>query len=157
MPTITFRQEMTMWDKGHIFTLYDDGTMLDDITLQTNYPTWRLKCLIEGVNNTNAWKIAKETYAKESNDQGITHGKTSNVNYSQRKKKTNSTKHSSPGWCANQELDLRISGVPLPEYNSIGRTSTSRHAHKRSEMSNQSRRTGTIIDGLRKHVDYKGE
>ena len=160
---------MTIWDKGQIATMFDAGSSLSEIAEATNYTITRLRWMIEGIRNTNAWLDLKDVYKENPNGRTIesTHSGSSGSRRSgringtsdgtQKEKKANTSKHSSSGWCADPQLDIRINSGSLSQRKSIRRTSSGGHAYKRDQVSDQSRRTGTIVDSLRQHKDYRGE
>ena len=159
---------MTFMDKGQVFMLHDEGKTLDEISKETNYSPTRLLCLIDGIKGTNAWTEAKDAYTearyyelddkrprttKSTQRVADYHGEVRGKVYDK------STTHRGIGSDRDQSVTYRRAKKQVSRVN----TRPYRPKHEPRDWGvpsgGQSGRPNvdSIIDGMRKSKDYKGE
>lgn len=133
-------------NKGEIFYLHEQSKNLTEIADITEYPEDWIGNVIEGIKGTDFWDEAIKLYKEYKSDR-------------EEQRKHNSTSRDNDGRKADKVLRVQhtkstLSGAGVSKSRTVSRT-------KRPDMRPSKTRNhpvrGSIVDELRKSVDYKGE
>ena len=155
---------MTFFDKGQIFKLYDKGLSLEEISEITNYNANRLRWTIEAIRGTQVWTEAIAVY-EEASEYGFDDKRPRLRESSGEIKTTGTTKvlrskeYSGIGAEATKVVSVQRPRETV-SWNKTKRhkpTSRSKHNVNTNGVGSRGSNGSTIIEELRKHVDYRGE
>ena len=140
----TFKQVMTMADKGHVLSLLDEGKSFKEVSVITGYNPKRFLFLVEGLRGTEARLVALTTYNDRLEEEKYDKPKDS-------------------GDLKVRDRSRRVEEVSTPTFKeSLSRTGIQRSKDPVRSGIGTSKggdtvRGGTVVDLFRTHRDYRGE
>ena len=141
---ITFRQVMTMADKGHVLSLLDEGKSFKEVSVITGYNPKRFLFLVEGLRGTEARLVALAAHNERLEEEKY-------------------DKSEDSGDLEVRDRSRRTEEVSTPTFKeslsrvSVQRSKDSLRSRVGTSKSSDTVGSGTVVDLFRTHKDYRGE